>query len=138
MRATLRRWWPALKAALGLAIVWYVGQQFWRVLSRPELTDRPTAWPWGALAVAAGLYLAGRACWGGFGLRLLRRQGEPLTWRQAARAYFVSQLGKYPPGKAWSILLRATLVKADGARPGRAALLATYETLTSMAAGALI
>src|SRR5947207_3633655 len=122
MWASLRRWWPALKAALGLAIVYYVGAQFWQVLSRPELHDRPADWPWGALAAAAGLYLAGLACWGGFWVRLMRRQGEPLTWGRAARAYFVSQLGKYPPGKAWSVLLRATLVKPDGVRPGRAAL----------------
>jgi glycosyltransferase 2 family protein len=138
MWATLRRCWPVLKPLLGLAIVLGVGWQFYRLLSQPQLHDRPADWPLGGLAAAAGLYAVGLACWGGYWLLLMRRQGEPLTLGRAARAYFVSQLGKYVPGKAWAILLRATLVRPDGVRPGRAALLATYETLTSMAAGALI
>lgn len=138
MRATLRQWWPVLKAILGLAIIYFVGAQFWHILSRPELANRPTAWPWVGLMASGLLYLAGLACWCGFWVRLMRRQGEPITWGRAMRAYFVSQLGKYPPGKAWSILLRATLARPDGVRAGRAALLATYETLTSMAAGAFI
>ena len=40
MRATLRQWWPALKALLGLAIVYYVGARFWRDLSQPGLAER--------------------------------------------------------------------------------------------------
>src|SRR5205823_5057822 len=38
--------------------------------------------------------------------------------------------------KAWAILMRAALL--PGVRPGAAALTAAYETLTTMAAGALI
>src|SRR5262249_48379731 len=52
------------------------------------------------------------------------------------RTYYISHLGKYVPGKAWTILLRATLL--PGVRPAVSALTGTYETLTTMAAGALL
>jgi hypothetical protein len=69
-------------------------------------------------------------------LRLLHRVGLQPPVGAAFRAYYVAQLGKYVPGKAWAILMRATLL--PGVRPGVAALTAAYETLTTMAAGALI
>src|SRR5436309_551740 len=43
MGATLRRWWPALKAALGLAIVAYVGTRFWHDLTRQVQRRFPDA-----------------------------------------------------------------------------------------------
>jgi len=54
------------------------------------------------------------------------------------RAYFIGHLGKYVPGKAWSLLMRTGMLADAGIRPGVAALTATYETLTTMAAGALV
>jgi hypothetical protein len=67
---------------------------------------------------------------------LLHRVDIRPPWGAAFRAYYVSHLGKYVPGKAWAILMRATML--PGVRPGVAALTAAYETLTTMAAGALI
>ena len=42
------------------------------------------------------------------------------------------------PGKAWALLIRTTLSTGAGVRPSAAALTATYETLTTMASGALL
>ena len=56
-----------------------------------------------------------------------------------ACCYFVSQFGKYVPGKAWVILLRVGMLRHDvRAHPIPVAVTATYETLTSMATGALL
>src|SRR4051794_3007914 len=111
MRAFLRRHWPSLKVLLGVAVVAAVGTQFYRLLAQPELHAGPVELPWAALVETSALYLAGLACWGAFWARLMRAQCEPLTWPRAARAYFVSQLGKYVPGKALAIVLRATLLR---------------------------
>jgi glycosyltransferase 2 family protein len=136
MRRERRTWWRWLRVALAVAIVGGVGWQFARLLLQPELWERPwqlhPAW----LAACVGCYLAGLACWGTFWLRLLHRVGLRPSLAGAYRAYYVSHLGKYVPGKAWAILMRATLL--SGVRPGIAALTAAYETLTTMAAGALI
>jgi hypothetical protein len=136
MRSGWRRAWPWLKAGLAVAIVGGVGWQFARLLAQPELWDRPWHLHPGWLAVCILTYVAGLGCWGAFWLRLLHRLGLRPPAGAAFRAYYVSHLGKYVPGKAWAILLRATLL--PGVRPAVAALTATYETLTTMAAGALI
>jgi uncharacterized membrane protein YbhN (UPF0104 family) len=61
--------------------------------------------------------------------------GGEVQFPHAARAYYSGHLGKYVPGKAAAIVIRAALVKDRGARPGAAALAATYETLLGMAVG---
>ena len=54
------------------------------------------------------------------------------------RAYFVSQFGKYIPGKAWVLVVRVVMLRPQGLGLAVVGVMATYETLTSMAAGALI
>src|SRR5207248_4039587 len=54
------------------------------------------------------------------------------------RAYYIGQLGKYVPGKAWALLLRANLIHPFGVGRGMATLTAFYEVLTTMASGALL
>jgi hypothetical protein len=136
MRGGRQTWWRWLRIALAVAIVGGVGWQFARLLAQPELWARPWALRPGWLATCVACYLLGLACWGTFWLRLLHRVGLRPRAGAAFRAYYVSHLGKYVPGKAWAILMRATLL--PGVRPGVAALTAAYETLTTMAAGALI
>src|SRR5581483_8605050 len=136
MRGGGRTWWRWLRTVLAVAIVVGVGWQFARLLARPELWDRPWTLHPAWLAVSVACYFAGLGCWGAFWLRLLHRVGRRPPVAAAFRAYYVSHLGTYVPGKAWAILLRATLL--PGVRPGVAALTAAYETLTTMAAGALI
>jgi hypothetical protein len=53
------------------------------------------------------------------------------------RAYFVSQFGKYVPGKVWVIGIRVAMLGTPGTKLA-VGVTATYETLASMAAGALI
>ena len=56
----------------------------------------------------------------------------------ALRAYLVSHLGKYVPGKAMVVVVRAGMVVPFGARASTAAIATFYETLVMMAAGGLI
>jgi len=54
------------------------------------------------------------------------------------RGYYIGHLGKYLPGKAWALLLRAAQVRPAGVSLGLATLTAFYEVLTTMAAGSLL
>jgi uncharacterized membrane protein YbhN (UPF0104 family) len=60
-----------------------------------------------------------------------------VTFGAGLRCYFVSQFGKYIPGKAWVIVLRVGMLGSPGTKLA-VGLTATYETLTSMAAGTLL
>jgi uncharacterized membrane protein YbhN (UPF0104 family) len=152
MRERLRRWLPWLKAGLTVAILVGVGWFFWRVLRSEELqeTDRSRSAGqilWDAISgagpielLAAGLvYLVGLGFSAGYWLFLLRRVREPLPALAGVRAYYISHLGKYAPvGKGWALLLRTMLGSQGGVRIGTAALTGAYETLTTMAGGALL
>jgi glycosyltransferase 2 family protein len=136
MRHRLKAMWPVVKAVLGLAILVLIGRQFARDLQRPDLWQRPLHAGW--LILAGGLYLAGLGCSAWFWLRLLRRLGERPTTLTVLRAYFIGNLGKYMPGKAWALLMRAGLAQAGGVRFGVAVLTIFYEVITAMASGALL
>jgi uncharacterized membrane protein YbhN (UPF0104 family) len=135
------RWavvWRVVKVALAVLIVGGVSWHFAKILQRPELWRQPLRLDPLWLALTALLYAAGFCCWGGYWLRLLNGMGERLALPLAARAYFVSQLGKYVPGKAAAVLMRVGYARAAGVRTGVAAITATYETLTTIAAGAIV
>jgi len=133
-----KRVWVAVKTVTATAIIGGVGVQFWRVLSRPELAGFtfPLRWPF--LAAAGFLYLAAHTVWALFWRRLLASQGVEISRAAAVRVYFVSQFGKYVPGKVWVLLLRVGLLRGTGASRAVVAVTALYETLTNMAAGAML
>ena len=61
-----------------------------------------------------------------------------MSWPTVIRVYFASQLGKYVPGKAWVLVIRVALCRHRGISHRVLAVTAAYETLTNMAAGALL
>jgi hypothetical protein len=136
MRKGFRRWWPVLKLVLGLTLVVLIGRQFVRDLG--GLAHRPHSihLPW--LAFAGVLYLAGIGCSAVFWRRLLAHLGVRPPLGATLRAYYVGHLGKYLPGKAWSLALRAGLVHGHGVRLAVAAFTTLYEVLATMAAGVLL
>jgi uncharacterized membrane protein YbhN (UPF0104 family) len=151
MSDRFRRWVPWLKLALSVAIVGGVVWFFVRVLRSEELqaldpSRTPARILWDSVCAArptdllasGALYLAGLGFSGAFWLLLLRRAGEPLPLTVGVRTYYISHLGKYAPlGKGWALLLRTVLSSRGGVRAGVAALTGAYETLTTLAAGAL-
>ena len=136
MQPKSRPWWPFVKLLVGVAILFYVGRRFALDLSQPELYTQPLTVGW---LVASGLlYLAGIGVpciyWGW----LLGQLGPRPDALPLARAYYVGQLGKYVPGKALSLLMRATYGRAAGVSPGVAGMTAFYEVLVTMGSGALL
>ena len=128
--------WPIAKWTLFLVLVYFVGQRavaLWHS-SPPTKLHVDVRW----LAPAALLYLVGwfPSVW--FWRSLLGHMGQHPRWYATVRAYFVGHLGKYVPGKALVLVIRAALIKPEGCNPVLAALTAVYETLVFMAAGAAL
>lgn len=136
MRGKWRRLWPIVKAMLWLGLLALIGRQFVRDLQRPELGQRPLHGGW--LLLSGVLYVLGLAMSALYWRRLLGHLGARPPLGAALRAYYIALLGKYVPGKAWALLLRASLVRKHGIGVGLTALTAFYEVLTTMAAGVLV
>jgi uncharacterized membrane protein YbhN (UPF0104 family) len=130
--------WRAAKIVLTAVVLAGVSWQFAKILRRDELWQEPFRPNFLGLICAALLYVVAFSFWGGFWFQLVRGFGERLPLLAGMQAYFVSQLGKYAPGKALVIVLRVALARQFGVRASVAAITSLYETLTMMAAGALI
>lgn len=137
MHTPARRAWAILKYALAVAVIAGVSLYFYRILTDPAFRTGGFALRIEYLLPAGLLYLITHTIWGTFWWQLLRSQGAHVSWGSGVRSYFISQLGKYVPGKVWVIVIRMGLL--GGVVPRRiVAVTGVYETLTSMAAGAVI
>lgn len=127
--------WTA-KILLLVLVLWGVRHS---LLSGIEQLDRHE-WRFspGWLALAGLIYLLGlwpsNLFWGQV---LHALDSSPPRWTQA-RAYYISHLGKYVPGKAMVVVLRTVLLRSAGVDAVVAAVSAIYETLTMMAVGGLL
>jgi uncharacterized membrane protein YbhN (UPF0104 family) len=135
MAAWLRKWWPVLRFLLVIAIVIAVGRQFAGDLRRPELWRRSIRAEW--LALAGLLYLVSLGFIACYWYRMLRMLGQQVPFLAAIRAHYCGQLGKYLPGKAWALVVRASVVR-DSVRLEIGIVSSFYEVLTSMATGVLL
>jgi uncharacterized membrane protein YbhN (UPF0104 family) len=141
-RASQRHWNPrtklALKVMLGIIVLLAVGRhviQTWRNLSDQGQSLRVAP---GWLALGMLLYVAGLSACGAFFRTIMAASPTPVGWLPALRAYLISHLGKYVPGKAMVVIMRVGLLTPYGARASTAAFATLYETLVMMAAGSLV
>ncbi|HUY32263.1 MAG TPA: lysylphosphatidylglycerol synthase domain-containing protein [Pirellulales bacterium] len=137
MPPTIRKWlFPAAKLCLVALVAWGIHRtawSAWETLQDKHWNPSPL-WPaW--LVLAAGLSVLGMLPPGLFWHRLLVMLGQPAQRGEALRAYYIGHLGKYAPGKAMVIVLRAGLLRAGGTTATAATVAVFYETLTTMSAG---
>jgi uncharacterized membrane protein YbhN (UPF0104 family) len=90
----------------------------------------------GWMAVSGITYVLAMLPMGAYWIYLLRVLGQPVTWYRGMTAYYVGHLGKYVPGKAMVVVLRAGLLRTDKGSSAVAAISVFIETFTMMAAGA--
>ncbi|MCC7053389.1 MAG: flippase-like domain-containing protein [Gemmatimonadaceae bacterium] len=117
-------------AFAGLAL-WFVRRQ-WVDIRASLLGLHPS---WGGIAIASTCVAAGYAVLIAAWRRLLRAWSSPLGALDATRIWFVSSLGKYVPGKLWSIGAMALLARDAGASPLAATGSAIIMQLVNIAAG---
>lgn len=129
---TRRRLLGLVKWSLCVLVLVFVGRRaldLWRQGDVGAVDVQP-----GWLVLAGLAYTVGwwPSAW--FWRRLLQRMGATPRRRDVVRAFFVGSLGKYVPGKAGVLVLRAGLLRDRGAPVAASALGATYETLLSVGA----
>ena len=116
-----------------LGYVCHHGDRLW---NQSDVRQRPLTASGAGWLVAAGVVYTLSwlpSVW--FWRELMRALGGRVKFRDAARAYYCGHLGKYIPGKAMVLVIRAALVKDRGCRPLTATVTASYETLTMMGTG---
>lgn len=90
------------------------------------------------VALAGLFYLLGSLPMGLFWYRILRALGQRPRVGEALRAFYIGHLGKYVPGKALVVILRAGLLRSERVSGAVAAASVFLETLTMMAVGAFL
>jgi len=90
------------------------------------------------LIISAAAYAAGQILVGLFWYRVLEHLGLRLSRRQVLKAYALGTLGKYVPGKATVILIRAAMLPSAGVGTLRLGATCVFETTAMMAVGAVI
>lgn len=135
-KPTKKRILLAAKLVVFALVVWFVRGTLvnaWRQLGEHEWSLRA-----GWLAAACGVYLLGLLPAGLFWRRILRICGQDAQLGETLRAYYIGHLGKYVPGKAMVVVLRAGLIHGRRVDAGVAAASVFVETLTMMAVGAAL
>lgn len=130
-----RRIFLAAQWLLIIAIVWYALRSLrgqWAEAGARLQSLHPD-WAWIALATAIVLltYALLIEAW----RRIILATGERLPFADAARIWFVSNLGKYVPGKIWSIAAMTMMAKAEEVSPISAAGSSVLVQIVTIAAG---
>lgn len=134
-RARPRNWLlTAAKLAIVGIVLWAAGGTLWSGVVTLWQDEWQVRWGW--VLLAGIIYLVGLLPAGLFWWRVLWVLGQRTRFRDTMRAYYIGHLGKYVPGKAMVVVLRAGLVQPGGARMSVAAAAVFFETLTMMAVGA--
>ncbi|HUG19522.1 MAG TPA: lysylphosphatidylglycerol synthase domain-containing protein [Planctomycetaceae bacterium] len=132
-RFTAKFW---VKTALTILVLGFVGYRAWTLVRGQDFSQFSICPGWLALS---GLFYAlgwGPSIW--FWKNLLGSMGETPGWILCGKAYFAGHLGKYIPGKAGVLLLRAGVLKGRKFGFGAGVLTAAYETLTFMGIGLVV
>ena len=124
------------KVVLGMVVLIAAGKQVLGALAELESSQVRFSLP--VLSLALLCYLAGMAVFADFWRRAVGSLGGKLTWLECHSAYFVSQLGKYVPGKAWVILIRYGLIGGNRLSFRAVTASSVYETFSVMGFGALL
>lgn len=133
-----RRAWRVVQGLLGLVIVGLAVRQVLRGWHDVQAT--PFAWQLRPHLVLASLLLV----WGMYAVLigtwrfLVRRWGAELGARDAAAIWIVSSLGKYLPGKLWSIAGMAVMARRAGVAPWIATGAAVINQVLALATGVVV
>ena len=129
------RIWRVAQTALTIGLVacagWYLWKQ-WQDASAAQLRLSPTiTWLLAATIIVLATYLLLVETW----RRVLRQYGYAVAFREATRVWFVSNLGKYVPGKVWQVTtMTVLLAKLNVPMPAAAGASAVI-TIANVVAG---
>jgi glycosyltransferase 2 family protein len=90
------------------------------------------------LSVGGAVYLLALLPAALFWRQILNAMGQEAGIGETARAYYIGHLGKYVPGKALVVILRAGLIRSHRVDPVVAGTSVFVETFTMMAVGSVL
>ena len=90
------------------------------------------------MILSACLYCFGVTCFAYMWHRILHILNQHPTGKESLGSYFISQLGKYVPGKALVVVIRSERVQSDRTAISPAVIGVFIETLAVMAVGAVL
>ncbi len=127
--------WRWLRAAtvllfVGFAVAVVVGQ--WDDVRKAAAAARIL---WSHIALATGTVVLAYALLIETWRRTVAAWGERLGWADAARIWFISNLGRYVPGKVWQIGAMGVLAQERGVSPLAATGSAVVVNIVSVIAG---
>ena len=130
-----RKLFTLLQWLLAAAVIWYAVRALrgqWSAAA-DRLASLDIAWPFVALATALVLatFLLLIDAW----RRVIEGAGDSLSLAVAARIWFISNLGKYVPGKVWSIAAMTMMSRAENVAPLTAAGSSILMQLVTIATG---
>ena len=135
-RAMAKPAWAVLKWVMFLAVLIFVGRHGYKLWTEVDRHPTRLSWGWLALATMASVTAWLPSAW--YWRKLISNLGVTPPWPQVLRSYYCGHLGKYLPGKAAAIVIRAALIRDAGVPATAAALTVTVESLTCMWAGTLL
>jgi len=127
--------WIAAQIAIAAIVFFYIGRTLvlqWQEFQHAPLVVHPD-WRFIALSgiVVFGTYALLIEVW----RRILAEWGASISFGDAARIWFVSNLGKYVPGKVWQILAMGQMAQAVNVPPAAAAGSAIVSTVVNIGMG---
>jgi hypothetical protein len=137
-RVSRRRLWVVLQVAFAAVVVWFFGRTIatqWAELASLRATTDPSWW---RVAASGLVVLASYAVLVETWRRTVVAWGEQLPWRDAAPIWFVSNLGKYVPGKIWQIGAMGALAQRAGVSAVAAIGSSLVVNLVNVAAGFMV
>lgn len=132
MKASIRTF---ILRALAVVVVAFAGLYLWKQwqsASREQLRVSLDV-PW--LLLASAIVLATYALLIETWRRVLAAYGSPISFIDASHVWFVSNLGKYVPGKIWQITAMTAMMTRLGARVVDAGSAAAVITVVNVLAG---
>jgi hypothetical protein len=135
-RGPLRRWLlPAVQLAIVAFVLWRAAVKLGGDWSEVRASSGALAPDWIRVALSMLLVLATYALLVHAWRVLVAAWGSRLGFVDAARIWSVSNLGRYIPGKLWSIAAMGMLARRVGVSPAAASGSAIVGTLVNLAAG---
>ncbi|MEO7363565.1 MAG: lysylphosphatidylglycerol synthase domain-containing protein [Gemmatimonadaceae bacterium] len=130
-----KTWWRILQVVFLVAALAYTAQQVaanWTTVKTSAANMHPS-WPLllGASAIVMLTYAALIQSW----RVLIAGEGSSLRFVAAARIWFIANLGRYIPGKVWSIAALNVMAAREGVPGTAAAGAAVLGTLINIGAG---
>ncbi len=120
---------------VAVAVAWTVWQG-WRDLQRQDIDWGALRWGW--LVPAVALTILGTVPGWLFWHTLLHRFGLPISLKHSFRAFYLSQLGKYVPGKIMVLAIRASIASKAPPTINRSESGTTFQPWLVVSAAAVV